>query len=744
MSETVSSSRCFRTGTCMLIVAIGLGTPQPCARAQAPGESVTGIVRDEAGQPVPNVQVSAQNTTVRTGEDGSFSLPISPMALPGQGLAATNDAGDLQASRFFHWSLAEDQLRKPVELTLLPPRQVRVQIVDADGRPVAGVRGFAVADWPQSTSAESDASGQVVLRLPAQSRIRALFAKKSALGFDYVTLIPEQQFFGSPGLRVDPPAEPVQLVLGGARTISVTVIDPDGKPMSDVRVYPWLFSKTADRNDLFNTAYVVDEFVSTTSSQGVATFDWLPLWEKSEQFVFWPMINMPMNSQRRASINMASGADSLTIQIERGVQLSGRATSPGGAPVSGVTISARGIGPENQYFGSSAQTGADGRYQIEVTPDTVCMLIVDDPKWAAPIKAGIVARSGTDQTDLDFELRAATRVTGRVTLDRTGAPVAGQQVTLQQAGMDANSHPDLKSGDGKNRGYIPPLNYTRGAETDADGRFEFQVGPGRYLLTAGRNAAPQQFEVASESSLQFDFRVDRPDRGQIEVRVVSGNPPQAVPDASVEVRDQSRWYGANVQQSDSQGRVQTERDLVRSFVYARSSDGTQSAVAEIGPDDKTVTVTLQPSGTAKGRLIRDSGGSPMRQTEFLYGIRPDLGVTLYGDLSFCGGSARTDQDGRFTLPNLVVGREYSIVVPRDGQTGLESDHVFTLSSAEPVDLGDIRISSTVAQPQAVLAPVPAAPPTERGFSWQRLFVLMNLVGLPLLVIGFIVWRRVAR
>jgi len=716
------------------------------ADAQDSSQLVKGIVRDKDGQPVADAEVWLHQQKVKTAADGTFTLEYARQALFGQSIAARNAAGDLQGYKFYPWQRTGNE--KPpelVELTLEPFVTYRAKVVDGDEKPLSGVKVIAIADHSHKIEGETNADGLAELQVPAAARLRAVFAKQAKRGFDYVMLIKERDFYNNfSTMRPPPPsAEPILLKLDGARTLDVKLVDGDGQPMADIGLYPWLFNKTANGDDQFNTAFVVDEFSNKTNSSGIATFDWLPTWEKSTNFTFWPMTNHSHN--QRATVDMSSSVDNFTIELARGVMVGGIARKADGTPATGVMISLRAVMPDGNQFGSGAQTGPDGRYQIETQPNSTCMLVVDDANWAAPIRTGVVVEPKKNVENIDFELRPATKVTGRVTV--AGKPVANQSLSLTQSGMDGTSKANVAKSAGSGRPFNSTVHYYREAITDADGRYEFNVGPGRYLLKATQSSAPQQFEIRDEKSKTVDFAVARPDRGPFSLHVVSGTPPADVADAVIEIRSQSNWWNADVQQTDRQGKLNTERSLSRTFIYARSADGTLGAVVEVGPDDPSKQITIKPCGTAKGRLV-DPAGKPIRNTEVYYGVRPDTGITLYGGVNFGGGQFQTDGDGKFTIPSLVVDQEYSFDVPQSQNSpNKQSRRPVAVNAAGESDLGDVVMVSIVRPESSTPAAAAIASglvPPEEQISWPRVLMLGNMIGIPLLVVAFFAWRRMAR
>ena len=79
--------------------------------------------------------------------------------------------------------------------------------------------------------------------------------------------------------------------------------------------------------------------------------------------------------------------------------------------------------------------------------------------------------------------------------------------------------------------------------------------------------------------------------------------------------------------------------------------------------DPEVTIAVGPTATATGRLL-DENGQPARNVKLEWGRR----IYLDDDMKISTMPAPkvvTDRDGRFTLPGLVVGQEYKILLHKD-------------------------------------------------------------------------------
>jgi hypothetical protein len=105
-------------------------------------------------------------------------------------------------------------------------------------------------------------------------------------------------------------------------------------------------------------------------------------------------------------------------------------------------------------------------------------------------------------------------------------------------------------------------------------------------------------------------------------------------------------------------------------------------------DDKNgpVVVTLEPSATITGRIV-DPDGNPVSGATIRPGLKPG------GDFSLSLPQIASGSDGRFTLPNVPIGCEYSLVA-ESGAGIARRRHAFKDAAVRPgetTDVGDIKL-----------------------------------------------------
>ena len=161
----------------------------------------------------------------------------------------------------------------------------------------------------------------------------------------------------------------------------------------------------------------------------------------------------------------------VTIEVERGVTLSGRVTDPDGDPVEGVTVAPAKTGSGNSLTGDtrySVTTDADGRYEsvIPAPKDAKVNLVAHDGgydewrTWANARGEAFSADPGETVPGMDFTLARPGMIRGRV----EGAAVGTE---VRAVPTDGRSH----------RYYVPT------GRTLEDGSFEIRfVSPGEQMV----------------------------------------------------------------------------------------------------------------------------------------------------------------------------------------------------------------------------------------------------------------------
>jgi 5-hydroxyisourate hydrolase-like protein (transthyretin family)/thiol-disulfide isomerase/thioredoxin len=663
---------------------------------------IQGTVVDEQDQPAADVKViitgKAPDQAVietRTDAQGRFTFQTSQPNLRGQKIEALTDSEEKYARSFIRRrNLDPDHERYEMRLQLQPARRVELHVVDGTEQPVPDARTVIMERFRIWGDRKTGENGQVVYHVPQTANIQYVFAMKDGQGADYKAYVKPRDLAGdkqarAPGL----PAQPIPLILDGARPVKVQIHDTHGSPLAGVQVYPWILTK-ADQPQKLNLSPLVHLVRQTTDETGTVEFAWIPRWQKSG-FTFWPQAQDYVH--QRGSYDPQTGDGTLQMTLEQLVPLSGKVTLPDGSPASQISISAAGQGEQVDSFRSTVQTDESGRYTIKAAPHQVLIVVVKDRKWASTPHTGFLLKPGQPVENLDFQLRPATRIFGQVAVGSQHEPVKGQRIEIYQYGTSISDSQGKQAADPAitiNR--VTPI-MVHSTSTDENGNYELIVGDGKFDIRGPAQSDTRKFEIQGEREREFNFLPDRPEKGILTGTVVTGDPPQPVPDAKITGIYRADRAGANLRcQADQAGRFKVERKLHRTVLAARSQDQKLAGVLEIGPEDKTATIPLQAVGSARGQLIDAATDKPAPEREIHYGVKVHWGDDPHSAFALeFGGTTFSDQQGHFVLPNLVTGQQYAVYLihraPDDsGRATWRNIETFTPASIQPVKLGRVE------------------------------------------------------
>ncbi|MAX39614.1 hypothetical protein [Gimesia sp.] len=691
---------------CYLFLLAALLTPDALCAAESADEqqlTIQGTVVDEQDKPVADVKVAIEGKApdqavikTRTDAQGRFTFRTSKLNLHGQNIEALTDSEDKYARSYIRRrNLDPDHESYELRLQLEAVQRIELHVVDGTGEPVPDAQTGILSGYRLWGDRKTNEKGQIVYYVPQNIKIEYVFAMQDGFGADYKAYVLPRGFAGDKKARPpELPDHPIPLILDGARPVKVQIQESDGSPLAAVKVYPWILRK-ADQPQRLNLSYLARLVRQTTDETGTVDFAWIPHWQKTG-ITFWPQDQDHVDLQ--GIYDPQTGDGTLKMILEKLVPLSGKVTLPDGSPASRISISAAGAKEQVDSFRATSLTDESGRYTIKAAPGRVYLIVVNNRKWSSTPHTGFVLKPGMPIQNLDFKLRPATRIFGRVAVGSQHEPVKGQRIEIYQYGKSINEKLGKRAdGDLSIRiNWVRPLT-VHSTKTDENGKYELFVGDGRFDIRGPTQSDTREFEVHGEREREFNFLPDRPEKGILSGTVVTGDPPQSISDAEITgVYRASRAGGDMRCQTDQAGRFKVERKRHRTVLYARSQDQKQAGIVEIGPDDKTVRIPLQPVGSARGQLIDAATDKPAQQREIKYGVKvhwSDHKNSAFG-LKF-GGTTFSDQTGHFSLPHLVVGQQYAIDLvnrPKDesGRVSSRNIETFTPRSSQPVNLGRVE------------------------------------------------------
>jgi len=353
------------------------------------------------------------------------------------------------------------------------------------------------------------------------------------------------------------------------------------------------------------------------------------------------------------AIGGATGSRALEIEVVRLARVTGRVVGADRAPVAGASVK---FIPERvsdrdylrtEELPSSTQTGADGRFELDVTPGTVILEAVANGVLAS---IRVPAAAPGRAVDVVIELPAAAVISG-VVRDASGRGVAGAEVL---ASSRAPGHPrrhqvKVTSGEG--------------------GRFRVEAispGPASVEARAGSAgaAAPVQIELAPGREARVELVLAE---GQVVAGRVVRSDGLAMPDVTVTARRRGSRMPVTTT-SGADGAFRLAGLEPGTFTVVAEADDYAAARIEVAPPVEDVALTLRAMGGARGRVTGAGGGA-----------LHDFRVELISGRSAGGAEIPTRRapgrrfrspDGAFELYPLEPGH-YQIRISADGHAPAE-------------------------------------------------------------------------
>ena len=629
-----------------------------------------GRVVDADGEPVAEATVrinyhKADWTTdaaaIGTDADGRFEATIDAPATYFRGWRITADAGDRRGFFRFDRATASDaaELDEPIEIVVSPTREAVVRVVDESGEPIADARVGMSMGYPHvAENVPTDADGSATIRIPEGERIGTVVAMKDGRGLDFRDYSPRR------GQRADLdtpvpefPDGGETLTLSGADTVRIRLIDNDGNPVPDAKARLWLLTDARAQRELNLSSFQTMSAV-TADADGYAAIEWLPTWN-TRDLTFWCDAVGFVHTRGSVTRERVAAGETADIEMLRLEAIKGSVLGPDGQPFAGAAVRATGSGYGMDDARETATTAEDGTFEILTAPKQIYLLTAAADGLVSDTIPTFALMPGEPVAGQTLRLRNPTRLHGVVTEKGTDTPVADQRVSLNQRGdrlkdMDGVELKEPETGFVR---LVQPVRFDS-TTTDADGRYEFLLGDGDYSISAGDGHARfpidgeeeiernLQMTVLRESELKGTVRVEGSGDATLKGLIVKGDP------EGYRARD---WTA----ETDAEGRFRVMRTEVPTAVSVFSVDRSLGGFTLTTGDEKTVEVVIRPTGSATGTLVDPATGDPVAGEDLRFGVRVDNSDGHGFSYQF-GGTATTDQQGRFTLEPIVLGADYQV------------------------------------------------------------------------------------
>ena len=611
-------------------------------------------------------------------------------------IVATNSQGD-QAG-FFRFDQSQTA-NSEIDIQLEPTKSALVQVVDAEAKPVKDANVILQFGYPHSTNVLStDADGKAMIEVPESERVTKVLGWKDGVGFDYRAY--NLGRYQRADLNADMPEFPkggAKLQLEGATPISVTVVDDAGAPIKGVSLFPWLVRKDSE-NDELNLSFFLDSFSQVTDANGKTTFSWIPTWQ-SKGVTFWP--TSEGYSGTRAIYSPAKDEGRLTISLTPLVSIRGRVLDETGEPAVGIVVKAKGEGYNWDGGQDETESASDGSFELNVPPEQIYMVTVDDKNWVADAVPGFAINKGKLVEGVELKLRKPTRLTGHLKEDSSGNPLPDERVIVYQYGDDLDSIVGAKIANPENSlRYVRPV-IVKVSHTDANGKFEFLLGDGSYDIRPPRQEKAEKFEIDGEETLSID--VTTAIQKKVKLTGVALDNKDKSKLANVRVFGVSQRFSGDdwEARTGKDGVFAVERLKEPAYVHAVTEDKSLSTIATLAADQKSIELALKKTGSAHGILLQTNSDEPAVKTKVRYGVRvPDENNQSWSNRF--GGAAMTDSEGRFELKGLVPEWEYELDLESRPDGTIPNLKSVAVDPGQTVDMGKLSIPAP---------PKPYVPPT---------------------------------
>jgi protocatechuate 3,4-dioxygenase beta subunit len=534
----------------LLLVSLLQGRPAVAAGALqgdstddlAPG-AVHGVVVDEEGEPIAGAEVLLREERPRS---WSEEEPVEPGGTPPAARAVTDANGGFRfealdperrwrltagAEAYLPWG-ADTPVRSGgvwnERITLLAPRSLRGTVRAATNRePILGallvLDGLDSRRSPSRVETSTDSAGEY--RLENVSPVGRTLVL-SAPGF--ATRVVRTPFQVGAGARLLDRSAVVDFELRQARSIAGRVLGPAGPAMPGIDVVA------------YSPSIELDSLGSTTSAE-----DGSFRIEGLAEGLYTVEVRAPGFAPTSVEGVRTETTDlSLTlVALER---VSGIVLDPDGRPLESFGVQARKLEGARQSWvvtGRRLQASPLGAFELEGLPPGTHVIEAWAPGFALGSSEPFEVVPGSASEGVTVRLTRGGSLSGLVVDGRTGAPVAGAEVSLDDEAF-VFCWPWFTA---------PP-----GARTDAAGRFEFAaLAPGEHAVRIhARGHAPRCVTVRVSEGLETELSPQVLSSGASVTGVVHGLEGKPVPGATVQLTpaDANQMHGNRTARTDATGR----------------------------------------------------------------------------------------------------------------------------------------------------------------------------------------------
>lgn len=680
---------------------------------------VAGQVLDAAGQPSVHATVAVRTRgtdgiggdEVETDSAGQFSFRV--MATPKQFEGMHVEVQNHDGTEIGYRELRSGKVKLDVgslSIRLGKVKHALAKVIDLNDQPVvdATVATRLGNPFGRMMSVVTDHDGIAKIVYTDEEPIAVAMAFRDKLGLDYHLFKAAQQGVG-PSYPTD---KPQRFLLNGSKALKIKVVDDQGQSQEGIRVYPLLLRKTVRSqasNYDFNASAFSPYLLRQTNANGEVVFDWFPTWQEGAVM----MSTAGGTGVLHTTFTIEPTALDKVYEriLDRPVAVRGTVIGVDGSPAAGVRISAAGVGNiPNFPRVPDAITDEVGKYELQVAPNGVYIVVVNDRRWGSTPQQGFAVYPNTPVEGKDFKLRKATRVHGSVRANFTLKPQPNYRLTLLQHGQSIAEVPDANLPPGEAawadifRNRRPSIQYE--TTSDENGNFEIFVGDGERFDFA--NLSAENFRIAGDESYEgnvviaqsFEPEVKTTTKAALLGLVVEDGTDQPSRDCRVTIAARDPSFRSIASRpgwettTDADGKFRGERIRVGSFAQAISSNKQKAAIVEIDNDKNVFVMKLRSVGSASGKLVGVNGAPVANQRLVCCFMVPFQREPAQAPPGAATGSPQfakfstTDAEGNFRFEHLAPNVEYQVY----SGPSIDLTRRLTSLTVEPngqLDLGDV-------------------------------------------------------
>ena len=632
---------------------------------------IRGVVRNEAGEPIPEAKVRGGFEPVFTDTDGKYSLV--GRAGNGEQYLYAEAEGYAQERVITKISAGEEG---QADFVLRKEFVIRGRVLDEAGAPVEGATVNSFGPYGNSVLSALDGSFELH-HLERRTARHQLFANKKG----YAEAVAEVETKNRLQAIQD-------LVLVVGVRVEGTVLDPNGEPIEGASLYLGFSPSAYNRVDA--VTHRSGNFVFANVAPGKRTL----------------VTRYPGFAPDRRELSVPEKQKQLSgliIRMSPGIGVKGQVFDESGTPLPDAWVSPR-EGWDSLEV--NVQTDVDGCFEIDGLPESRVILDL----YKAGFSRLEVPLKDADRENMKLTMRRSGGLRGRVINESTGEPITDFRIRLFP--------PQLLPGDKLKVSTIPG-DWGDGINLhDVDGVWatDVEMDAGRMIgveasaagFCAGRMERVLISAPSEQSLLEFRLLPGAGLRGKLLPR--DGGAPVANAHIAVLNRAQlepgavpGQWIPWT--SSDEEGFFEFQ-DLMPGQIFLRVShaewmpqvDGPFELLA--GSENAERILLLDAGTTMRGRVLTP-GGLPM----------PDLSVEAYGhqipNLPNLHATGATDSEGKFAIPHLPLGRYRVLVVAGSApQRTVQFSKSIVLSDENATELilqlvGSSSIRGTVTSDQAL-------------------------------------------